>query len=161
MGKASKNSTFICSCDEGMRQACLGESYYREYNGKQYCVLHYPSEKKSGDFKISLKRKLENQAFKFTGVWFPSDVSFYEFQFTREAEFIRAVFNGTADFLGVDFQFFANFSSATFNGDVEFAHASFQAGAYFGQVVFKGLASFPLVMQPHAFYAGQLTCRGE
>src|SRR5437763_14471854 len=69
-------SDFVCECEEWMRSACAGEAFYEEREGKRYCVLHFPGLEKSADFSVALRRKLENNDFKFWGVWFPDPVSF-------------------------------------------------------------------------------------
>src|SRR5262249_17464435 len=47
----NQSNTFVCDCEEWMRTACAGEGYYKEREGKRYCVLHYPSKEKAEDFQ--------------------------------------------------------------------------------------------------------------
>jgi len=57
-----------------MRSACAGEPFYKEHEGKRYCVLHFPGKEKSAGFKAAFQRKLENKDFDFGGVWFPDEL---------------------------------------------------------------------------------------
>jgi len=41
---------FHCECEEGMESACIGEPFYKEWQGKRYCVLHFPGQEKARDF---------------------------------------------------------------------------------------------------------------
>ena len=64
-------SEFVCECEEWMRSACAGDAFYEVREGKRYCVLHFPGIEKSADFAVALRRKLENNDFKFGGRMFP------------------------------------------------------------------------------------------
>jgi hypothetical protein len=55
-----------------MRAACEDLTFYKEYEGKRYCVLYYPSKEKEADFKIALQKKLKAKDFNFHGMWVPS-----------------------------------------------------------------------------------------
>ncbi len=55
----STNTVFTCDCEAGMRSACDGEPFYKEHEGKQYCVLHFPGGEKSASFEEALRRKLD------------------------------------------------------------------------------------------------------
>src|ERR1041384_2051999 len=102
-------SDFVCDCEEWVRSACAGEPFYRDLEGKRYCVLHFPSKEKSADFQQALQRKLESEDFDFRGVWFPDELSFRDYEF------------GTlADFRGATFSDWADFGRATFRGDAHF-----------------------------------------
>src|SRR6266567_3252261 len=91
-------SAFVCACNVSVREACAGESFYRELEDKRYCVLHFPGKEKSADFERALQRRLENGAFNFSGVWFPDEVSFYELDFETVADFRCATFSAGANF---------------------------------------------------------------
>jgi hypothetical protein len=67
---------FICACEEWVRDACRGEGFYKEHDGKRYCVLHYPGTEKKEAFAEALQRKLGDNDFDFGGVWFPDFVDF-------------------------------------------------------------------------------------
>jgi hypothetical protein len=63
---------FVCDCDEKwMRTACAGVGFYKEHEGKRYCVLHYPGKEKVEAFNAVLKKKLDAKDYNFRGVWFP------------------------------------------------------------------------------------------
>lgn len=143
-------SDFVCDCEPDMRSACAGEPFYKEYEGKRYCVLHFPGEEKSADFESALQRKLDNRDFDFQGVWFPDFVIFNDFgadanfrhaTFSAEAVFISATFSAGADFRDVIFSAEVYFSGTTFNAGATFENATFKAKALFGSAIFS-VASF-------------------
>lgn len=127
-------ASFACACPQQVRTACTGESFYKEINGKKYCVLHYPGEDKYDDFKQAFQRKLEAKKFDFRGIWFPSDTVFRNFHFTSSVNFREAVFTSKVDF-----------SYAEFYGKVDFRHAVFHGDALFHVTHFKSDVSFRLV----------------
>jgi hypothetical protein len=135
-------SAFICDCDEWMRPACAGEFFYGEHEGKRYCVLHFPSEKKSADFDKALQRKLQNKDFSFSGVWFPDEVRFSGFVFSAKADFTGATFNADADFNSATFKKAADFSETTFIANAVFGFAIFKAAADFSSANFKAALDF-------------------
>lgn len=145
--------SFICACHKSMREACQGEKFFKEYEGKSYCVLHYPDKDKIEDFAIAYKRKLKDKDFDFSGVWFPGDALFGDFQFSEDANFWRATFNGDAlfkratfsgraHFWEATFKKNANFGRTTFIGDASFFLATFNGEAKFGEAIFKSYAAF-------------------
>ena len=50
--------SFVCGCENLMRSACTDEPFYKEHEGKTYCVLHYPSAEKSIEFQATFHRSL-------------------------------------------------------------------------------------------------------
>jgi hypothetical protein len=146
-------SAFVCDCEAWMRSACAGEPFYKDDEGKRYCVLHFPSKEKSGDFKVALQRKLHKKDFCFCGVWFPDELSLSNFHFSGEADFNSATFSAVADFNSATFSAMASFSnatfsassffsSATFNGMTDFRSATFKAQANFSSATFNGITNF-------------------
>src|SRR5437870_5413474 len=96
-------SDFVCDCRGWMRSACAGESFYKEHDGKRYCVFHFPGREKSLNFRESLERKLGANDFDFSGVWFPEAVDFSNRGFPGEAKFDLAVFDQGASFSNTKF----------------------------------------------------------
>ena len=45
-----------CQCEWLVDYRC-GEVFYKEHNGRRYCVLHYPSTEKKEDFEGALQAK--------------------------------------------------------------------------------------------------------
>ena len=121
-------SDFVCDCEESVRSACAGEPFYEEHEGKQYCVLHYPSLDKAKGFAETLKRKIANESFNFRGTWFPGEVNFSGHHFKP-----------AVDFAGAHFEQNADFSNASFERDVNFSHCSFNAYANFDSAEFVQL----------------------
>ena len=127
---------FHCECEEGMESACIGEPFYKEWQGKRYCVLHFPGQEKARDFLPVFLRKLQRGDFTFQGVWFPEPVTFFS-EFTADAEFGGATFKQKVKFLeGAAFRGKANFFGADFNG------ASFEAEVDFGSAIFRDSVIF-------------------
>jgi uncharacterized protein YjbI with pentapeptide repeats len=135
-------STFVCDCEEQMRSACAGEPFYKEHEGKRYCVLHFPGKEKSADFEKALQRKLENKDFNFHGVWFPDELSFSKFDFTGDVDFRDATFSSVADFSDATFSADAYFRSATFSAEAYFSDATFSAEADFISATFSAEVDF-------------------
>jgi len=123
--KISENETiatpeFICGCEEWMRSACAGLPFYKEHEGKRYCVLHYPTKEKIADFTLAFDKKTAAQDFNFRGVWFPKVVSFSKVEFKSPPSFSYATFSEAVDFIRVTFRKNVDFSSATFKGKLSF-----------------------------------------
>jgi hypothetical protein len=142
---------FVCDCQEWMRSACDGEPFYNEYEGRRYCVLHFPEETKSVDFKEALRRKLNKKDFDFRGVWFPDELSFGSFEFTSEADFNRATFNADVHYEGARFSTDVNFHRAVFEGRVDFNSAVFSGSVDFSSAGFRSVAAFNSIV-----FAGQV-----
>ncbi len=139
---------FVCDCSYLALSACVGLPFYKEYEGEQYCVLHYPDKEKAADFDVALKRKLDAEDFNFSGVWFPAAVRFGEYRFTKPvnfddakftdvADFYSAKFNAKASFVGASFRAPADFRGAVFGMEVNFTEATFKSSAAFTKSSFK------------------------
>src|SRR5215813_7872381 len=151
----NQSNTFVCDCEEWMRTACAGEGYYKEHEGKRYCVLHYPIKEKAEDFKIVLEKKVKSEDFDFSGVWFPDRVNFDGVYFSADANFIFATFSADADFNKATFSADTNFAYATFRADADFSYATFGADADFGHVTFDAVANFEsATFKDYAYFVG-------
>jgi uncharacterized protein YjbI with pentapeptide repeats len=139
--KENNSTSFVCDCEEWMRSACASEVFYREHEGKRYCVLHYPVREKIEAFRSALKRKLDTEDFDFRGVLFPEQVSFKGLQFSADANFYGARFSADANFSGASFSEISDFSKAGF-GAVANLRATFSADAYFREARFSAVAEF-------------------
>ncbi len=142
---------FICDCEESMRTACKGLPYYKECEGKGYCVLHYPDKDKSVDFNVALLRKRESNDFDFRGVWFPSQADFSEFTFTSDAMFTSAVFAGDAYFVSAVFCASADFALAVFKTTAYFNGATFSA-ADFSSAIFNSADFTSTLFGAYAYF---------
>jgi uncharacterized protein YjbI with pentapeptide repeats len=125
-----------------MRSVCAGLPFYKKYQGKSYCVLHYPGAEKSQQFQDVLQQKLADQHFDFRGVWFPDELRLDNFQFTTETNFSQATFNGAVHFMAATFSGDTDFSEASFLGAADFRSAGFSASADFNTAKFSGRADF-------------------
>ena len=135
-------NTFICDCRPSARSACQGEPFFKEHEGKRYCVLHYPDTDKLEAFRVALKRKIEAKDFDFQGVWFSEEVNFNKVEFTADANFYRATFSAEADFNSATFSAEARFNSATFSAGACFDSTTFSADACFDSTTFSAEARF-------------------
>lgn len=142
MTKAVEQSHFTCDCEDRARSACTNYPFYREYEKKRYCVLHYPSKEKIADFMPAINSKLSNEDFDFQAVWFPVKVSFINHSFKQDASFRLAVFDEEADFFGATFEGEASFSGAKFNRIAIFQHTTFTRKANFVRSEFGKEAIF-------------------
>jgi uncharacterized protein YjbI with pentapeptide repeats len=134
---------------EEYRCACVGRAFYGEHEGKRYCVLHFPGEKKVDAFKEVLESKLAQKDYNFSGTVFPEGTSdFRGFEFDADVRFSGATFVGRADFRGAHFNGDDTiFSEATFNGEhTSFWLARFRGDAHFSKAQFKGDTVFEEVL---------------
>lgn len=140
--EAASDPGFVCDCEEWMRSACKGQSFYGKRNDKRYCVLHYPRSEKSESFKKAIQEKLDSEDFDFRGVWFPEGVDFGGLKFSALALFGSATFNGRADFASARFTADVDFSSVQFKEDASFVLTQFEADAHFAFSTFHSDAHF-------------------
>jgi uncharacterized protein YjbI with pentapeptide repeats len=134
-------AAFVCACGQWASYACRGEAFYKEHEGKRYCVLHYPGKEKAADFKEILMRKLDDKDFVFRGVWFPDNISFDNVEFSERVDFSSATFSADVSFNRATFVG-AAFSDAKFESSASFNAATFGAVAYFSGAIFGAKADF-------------------
>ncbi|MCA1642921.1 MAG: pentapeptide repeat-containing protein [Acidobacteria bacterium] len=145
---ARDDEGFVCECAEEMRSACQGVPFYSEYEGKSYCVLHYPGAEKGKDnnFEQTVLRKYHSKNYDFRGVYFPNRVGFTfgskKPEFTDDADFTGATFDGQVYFWDGKFHKKAKFDRATFNSYVTFKDVTFIGEAEFNNTFFKDTVHF-------------------
>lgn len=142
MPEDTTDLTLVCDCGKQARYTCIGEPFYKKFQGKRYCVLHYPGNNKSAEFEKALKRKLDNKDFNFREVVFPDNLLLIELDFDKEVDFTFATFNANVYFNNSTFNAEVYFNNATFNARVHFDNASFKSNAYFSDAIFCALAYF-------------------
>lgn len=133
------SNNFECFCGENfdehgksrIRQCCERLGFYKKFNGESYCVLHYPEASKIPDFTKALNRKIENNDFNFTGVYFPEAFEFPLHEVKSNVSFQSATFSSTPIF-----------NSVVFKEKVSFFKANFFRGALFNNVTFKKSVDF-------------------
>lgn len=133
---------FTCGCREVYRSACQNQPFFKNYEGKDYCVLHYPGTDKRQKFHAALSKKLAEQDFDFRGICFPEFAEFINARFNAEVDFRGASFNEGASFMGASFGETAYFNRTSFNAVAEFDNANFRAEAYFSDTNFRFGAEF-------------------
>ncbi len=134
--------TFICECEGLALVACRGEGFYKEHDGRRYCVLHYPGTEKKVDFAAALQRKLDANDFNFQGVWFPDVINLSGRTINADANFSRSSFSADASFASVQFSAGVSFSGARFGAAASFYSSRFRAGANFSGARFIEAVSF-------------------
>jgi uncharacterized protein YjbI with pentapeptide repeats len=154
-----------CEC-EWLEDRTCNEPFYKEFNGRPYCVLHFPDVGKKEGFQIAFERRLDpdNENYlNFVGLWFPDLVSFLQESFSfiadftaarftagakfsgcefLQARFANAHFDGFADFTQARFEGIADFSGARFQKKVTFSRANFTTEGRFFRTHFEGFADF-------------------
>jgi hypothetical protein len=128
---------FACHVKDGIeevdrkafRVACHKSSLYGEYEGKQYCVLHYPGGNKEDEFREAVSSKLRQKSYDFRGTVFPEDTSdFQSITFDAPASLAETTHVGRALFQGAEFTSGVDFSGAEFS----------TRGAHFRNARFRG-----------------------
>lgn len=122
----------VWSCKEKFGSACKGLPADKKHEGKQYCVLHFPSSDKDlAAFEGAIEKKLKDKDFDFRGIYFPANAaSFSNFTFEGWTDFTYATFEGEASFL-----------EATFEGRTYFK-ATFEGKTYLDNAIFKEVGKF-------------------
>jgi uncharacterized protein YjbI with pentapeptide repeats len=143
-----------------MRSACAAESFYKEHEGKRYCVLHFPGREKSADFGKALMVKLDRQDYDLRGVWFPEEPPFPKFEFSADADFRGAIFTTNANFVAANFKAKADFFRAVFLAEASFANAVFTSPIDFYDATFSSEADFRAVNFRSTAEFRQATFRG-
>ena len=137
-----------CQCEWLQEEQCA-EPFYREHQGRRYCLLHYPNESKREDFENAFAKRLEEsdgEYLNLVGVWFPDSVSFMGQRFTKLADFSYARFNSDVEFteshfdgvrfVGAHFKGQANFAETQYDGIADFSGARFEQPVSFSRATF-------------------------
>lgn len=132
-----ENVLFACQCEEPMRRACKGESFFGEHEGKRYCVFHFPGGDKRQAFDAAFEKKLSSKDFNYHGVWFPEGGWFSGLTIPEPAYFTSATFAGGASFRKTVFKTYAHFDHATFTGPATFRYADFDSAVFEGPAYFE------------------------
>lgn len=153
---SSRKSDFVCECnnysEDSLGSSCAGLPFYGSYEGKQFCVLHFPADSKLSHFMAEVDRKLQNSDYDFQGVWFPPIALFKSFVFRGEANFSHATFSPGIVFTEAQFTQTANFNQTKFLGEADFSNAAFRTVS-FTEAVFDGEVSFEkAIFQDDASY---------
>ena len=115
-----------CRC-EWLEEQCH-EPFYKEHDGRPYCVLHFPGSDKKEQFDAALAKRLdpENENyFNFVGIWFADSPSFLNKDFPSVVDFSSARFNSDVEFAESEFRQ-ARFVNAQFGGQANFTEARFE-----------------------------------
>ena len=85
---AHTRSGFVCSGDPSRYAlSCSGEGWYKNFNGKPYCILHYPENKDIERFTAALRKKLAAKNLFFDYVYFPIEAQFKDMVFDQVVSF--------------------------------------------------------------------------
>lgn len=152
----SDEKTFVCYCgdwrfknahfvvDDIRKDVCRDLPLYGEIDGKEYCVLHYPNDKKASDFKAVFQERVDNDCWDFRMVYFPELLEYESQEFQIKADFSHATFAQGISLKYCKFLAHFSFFDARFLDDSFFTYSEF-----FKQVNFNA-AEF----QEHGGFAG-------
>jgi uncharacterized protein YjbI with pentapeptide repeats len=158
MSSVVSATTLLCHCGDRIpdsspigeyskeiinRDVCQNLSVEYEYEGNNYCILHYPSKEKGDEFEKVILERLSKQEYKFQGIWFPRRTEFFHnFDFVEnEVNFSFAYFASQADFWHATFPNKTIFEFATFKNEALFSFVVFNV-ANFHEATFNGRAIF-------------------
>jgi hypothetical protein len=135
-------AAFICARGEWALSACKALPFFKEHEGKRYCVLHYPGGEKVAAFNAALRRKFDARDFDLRGVFFPDDADFSDIPFDTPVDFTGATFSAGANFNYARFNAEVYFSSVTFGALTSFSFAAFDKEADFNSAAFRARVNF-------------------
>lgn len=163
MARTPKPKSFVCNyVEEGRNtqpKSCKDLPRYKSFEGKDFCVLHYPQNDKKTDFEKVLKEKFEDKSefLNFRGIWFPTEtplerIFFEGADFKNEWTCINVggglasippgesrIFNREIDFSYCVFNGKLNLASYTFYKDLHFKHAIFNDEVIFSHTRVKNI----------------------
>lgn len=141
--------------DDYRRLVCKELPVNYIYDGKNYCVLHYPDENKHNttNFNEIIKTRLENRENSFQSVYFSlcnefsnriieGNINFSSATFFDEAQFSRTTFEGEANFYKTTFEWGANFDKAVFKKHLRFDYSTIKNGCFFREAEFCAKVNF-------------------
>lgn len=160
--------------DKIRQDVCVpaGEYELKEFEGKHYCLFHFPSKNKDGDKfneifydrldktdkrcaeieaefpndeeKQTEAKRERNINYNFHYVYFPQGVYLRNRKFTAAADFSSATFSAAADFISAAFTDYASFISAKFSkkSRTNFDETKFGGDTYFDRTRFRNKTSF-------------------
>lgn len=173
---------FVCEgLPSNLYLSCKGEGFYKELNGKQYCILHYPASKDIERFGQALKGKMQSRDFFFDYIIFPVKTKFEGIEFGKDSSFFSAYFVDGVTFADVEFYSDThfheiqvkgdiNFQSVRFAGQVKFSNCQFdraffndvefQAKVDFGDIEFKQILAFEeVIFKDYLKFSGHVNSR--
>ncbi len=144
-----KNAFWVV--EDTREKICRDLPFYGEVEGKQYCVLHYPSKEKADDFELVFQERIKEDKWDFGMVYFPKSLTYENEEFNNDADFGHAVFADGVNFKYCKFKarfvFFdsifleeAFFTCSEFYNQVNFNAADFRELGYFSGVTFLAKA---------------------
>ncbi len=135
-----KNAHFVVY--EVRKNVCRGLPSYGEIDGKQYCVLHYPSKGKVDDFEKVYQQRAKDDNWDFRMVYFPNRIEREKQEFSINADFAHATFAEIVSFKHCKFIGRFDFFDAKFLEDAYFTLSNFHGGVNFNSVEFLERGDF-------------------
>ena len=130
-------------------------NYRTDEHGNNFCLLHYPHVKKKQAFFTEFYKRIETNNLNFNYVWFPGEISLWDFEFEGALSFQEAVFNKSlnfnngkmmnAFFNGAKFLKAVNFGNVEIFGAVNFSGSTIMELFHFSNVTFHGNAKFWMI----------------
>jgi len=121
------------------------------HKNSEYCIFHAIAEEKTEKkFKIALKKYTkeikEDKNYDFRGFIFIGNIDFKKDLniaiFFKNADFIDATFEASANFMGATFKGNTDFSNTNFEGKANFLGATFEKDNKFEDTIFVRKANF-------------------
>jgi len=158
------NNSFICGTEKIFLDTCKGLPRYKQHDGKDYCVLHYPGDDKVDDFIEIYKHKIaepglfrldseddqtEILGFDFRGVYFPIEIDFRKKEFNNPIYFYKATFCKRVSFSKATLKNKIYLNAAVFKDSLDFDFAKNDFGYFlilsFAEFTTSAKASFNTV----------------
>ena len=145
---------FVCHCadskvrfpdwhfDEIRKDVCQDLPFYGEADGKQYCLLHYPSKDKVEDFQKVFQQRIDQGKWDFRMVWFPAKLDFENQTFTHHMQFSSATFAERVNFKECVFEGRLDFFDSKFLEEAQFLYSTFVKSTNFNSAEFKEYGDF-------------------
>jgi len=145
---------FVCDCadskvrfpdwhfDEIRKDVCQGLPFYKQADGKQYCVLHYPSKDKAEHFEKVFQQRIAQGKWDFRMVWFPSKLDFENQTLTHHIQFSSATFAGRVNFKECVFDARLDCFDSKFLDEAEFLYSTFVKSTNFNSAEFHEYGDF-------------------
>jgi uncharacterized protein YjbI with pentapeptide repeats len=139
-----ENLEFECFCGENfeewekhsIRFSCNNLEFYKEYDGKPYCLLHYPHKDKAIDFSKLYEEKIETEDFDFEGTLFPVAIRLADKKISSKVNFSNSTFSSSIHILDSIFKEEVSFTKAIFQGPFQFEVVEFEKPLSFSEAHF-------------------------
>lgn len=153
MSQSTSKDSFRCHCadsrfknghfivDDVRKKVCRDLPFYRELDGKEYCVLHYPGQDKIDDFTSVFEERIQENEWDFGMVYFPKAILYENEEFHKNINFSHATFTERLIFQSCTFWGLFNCFDSIFLDDASF-FCEFHKQVNFNSADFQEHAGF-------------------